>query len=876
MTDPLAGVVRILKRDGGTAGTGFLVGEGWIATCAHVLEHAVEADGTIGIEFFAARNGLRAVARPVAEFVRPVDAEDVALLRLLQSAPGLAAPMVIGTSATAIGRSFSTFGFPAVKPVEGLAGHVLVTGRTTEGGSPVLQLRSNEVSLGFSGAPVWDATGAVVGMIVSTIPVGADPAGKQSEVSFIRPIEIVFAINPALRPECAAPYRGLDVFEEEHADLYFGRETAADTLVEKLSRAKVVAVIGVSGSGKSSLVRAGLRQGLERSRVPALVHRMRHVFTPGRQPVLDLERAVALVDGAPAGVVLVVDQFERLYTECRDADERRRFVDALLAAANDDCAVVLTLRADFYGIALDYVPLADAIVTEQLTLLPMSREELRRAIEEPARAYGRVLEPGLADRLVADVAGNAGDLPLLQFALTQLWEQDAAGGVLMSTTYDGLGYRYPDGRIFEGVHGAIARRAEEVWNGLDARERAASRRVFLALIGAGARAADPGSVAEVSRQAWQSELDADARATVETLAAARLVTAGIDMSSNQPTVEVSHEALLRAWPRLEGWVTGFRPFIHWRDRDLIPFWQRWTASGSDPALLLPAPMLEESRHWLAQYPDDLTEQAPYIEASVYAWQQATRRREEELERARRLIATVLTTRVFIGALGVALPFLLVFTDKFSFDGDQFPRDSLSAYYYSGVRDVLVGAMTAIGVFLITYKVAELDLDKTLSILAGACALVIALFPTGRPSGIASLTPLEDLLGEGVVKAVHFVASAIFLVSVAEMSVLFGLREGRRPSREGRHPPAFWRSYHLACAGAMWAALTWIVVTALAGGPSKSMLIGETAACWAFGASWLAKGLEVDMLRRPASTTAGELPAARNMLVPRIRSHERPR
>jgi hypothetical protein len=217
----------------------------------------------------------------------------------------------------------------------------------------------------------------------------------------------------------------------------------------------------------------------------------------------------------------------------------------------------------------------------------------------------------------------------------------------------------------------------------------------------------------------------------------------------------------------------------------------------------------------------------------------------------RYVRSFLILRVFIGVAGVALPFVLVLGDRLLFEGSPFPRGSLSAYYYSGMREVFVGTLSAIGVFLIAYKVAERNLDNTLSVVAGFAALVIPVFPTQRPSHSGPLTPLQDLLGESFVKEVHFTASVVFLVSLTIMSFFFGKREGGRPPRAGKLSPRFWQWFHWSCAGVMAAALVWMGATALFGGPSRSILIGQAVAAWAFGASWLMKGLELDMLfRRP--------------------------
>jgi O-antigen/teichoic acid export membrane protein len=216
----------------------------------------------------------------------------------------------------------------------------------------------------------------------------------------------------------------------------------------------------------------------------------------------------------------------------------------------------------------------------------------------------------------------------------------------------------------------------------------------------------------------------------------------------------------------------------------------------------------------------------------------------------RYVRAYLVMRVFVGALGVALPFVLVLLDGLWFDGDPFPNTSLSAYYYTGVRELFVGALSATGVFLVTYKVAERNLENVLSVVAGLAVAVVALLPTGRPARVPELTPLQDRLGADAVETLHYIAAAVFIVSLAVISFYFGKREGSRPRQVGkRRSPRFWRNYHWGCAAAIGAALLWIAVTQVSGwGPSRSLLYGEAVAVWAFGASWLWKGLELDMLR----------------------------
>jgi len=212
------------------------------------------------------------------------------------------------------------------------------------------------------------------------------------------------------------------------------------------------------------------------------------------------------------------------------------------------------------------------------------------------------------------------------------------------------------------------------------------------------------------------------------------------------------------------------------------------------------------------------------------------------------VRSYLWMRVAVGLLGIALPFVLVLIDKAAFHGNPFPRGSLSVYYYSGMRDEFVGILAAIGIFLITYKVAERNLDNTLSLVAGLSAIVISLFPTGPPPyAHVPLTPLQKLVGESTTSWVHYTASGVFLVSLAVITFFFGVREGNRPARPGNRSPAFWRWFHWTCTLVMGLALLWIVITLSVGWPPRALLIGECVSAWAFGVSWLWKGAELDML-----------------------------
>jgi hypothetical protein len=224
--------------------------------------------------------------------------------------------------------------------------------------------------------------------------------------------------------------------------------------------------------------------------------------------------------------------------------------------------------------------------------------------------------------------------------------------------------------------------------------------------------------------------------------------------------------------------------------------------------------------------------------------------------AERYVRSYLIMRVAVGVLGIAVPPLLVFGEPILFNGQPYPRGSLSAYFYSGVRELFVGALCAIGVFLVTYKVAERSRENRLSIYAGFAVIVVALFPTGRPGDGVPLTPLQDLLTETWVERLHFAAAAVFISSLAAISWYFA-KPPPPAAGSGTMPRSFWRRYHLVCVALIVGALALAAVAGITGSPDKGLLIAEWVAIWAFGASWLMKGLELDVLlgrRRRAGPT----------------------
>lgn len=375
------------------------------------------------------------------------------------------------------------------------------------------------------------------------------------------------AIAPRLD---VCPFKGLAPFEAEDAEFFFGRERLVDELVGRLEDAPLLAIVGASGSGKSSLLRAGLLPALEWER---------RVVRPGEQSAPDL---IGTLEQVPAGerLVLAVDQFEELFSESVAEDERRAFVDALVEAAWDPdrrALIAIALRADFFGRLAPYVELADLVGPNHVLLGPMSTGELRRAIEGPAARTGLQVEPALVDALVDDVAGEPGGLPLLSTALLDLWgERD--GGSLTLASYERTG----------GVSGAVGRHAEAAFQSLDEKEQEAARRILLRLVAGGDREA------LTRRRVTRTELDADQDRLV-----ARVLDGLVErrlLVADNGSVELVHEALLERWPRLAGWLEEDAQgrTLH---RRLTEAAEGWKAADRDSGELFRGARLAATLEW---------------------------------------------------------------------------------------------------------------------------------------------------------------------------------------------------------------------------------------------------------------------------------------
>jgi hypothetical protein len=499
------------------------------------------------------------------------------------------------------------------------------------------------------------------------------------------------------------PFKGLHYFTAADADRFFGREALTARLVSRLHQAgptgsRFLAVVGASGSGKSSLVRAGL--------IPALRRGQRlldgtlpptdstgwsiRLFTPTAHPLEAL--AVTLgPEGAPLSEVtaltgelattpaslgvaarrllaqtesshllLVVDQFEELFTQCRQPEERQAFVDALLAAVAPDggrlVTVLIVLRADFYAHCAQYDGLRELVSQQQEYIGAMSRAELFDAIVKPAALGDWRIQEGLVELMLDEVHDEPGALPLLSHALLETWAR-RRGRTMTLSGYNEAG----------GVRGAIAQTAETVFNQrLTPEQQAVARAIFLRLTevgepqGAGdgdARDATPDTRRRVPlAELLSSRHDEQAVAPVlEILSAARLVTTGTIPAAQTRVVEVAHEALIREWPALRAWLDADREQLL-RQRELTDAAYTWEALKRDDGALFRGARLQQTLAWLddAAEPLCLLEQE-FVSASrdLAAREAAQARRLARATRVQRALALVAV------ALVAAVAFLVV-------------------------------------------------------------------------------------------------------------------------------------------------------------------------------------------------------------------------
>jgi WD40 repeat protein len=448
----------------------------------------------------------------------------------------------------------------------------------------------------------------------------------------------------------ATPYLGLSAFQPEHADRFFGREQLTEMLLEAVGEAGgLVIVVSASGSGKSSLLRAGLIPAARAGRLaPATTAAVANaattavqrigwrtvLLTPGEHPLEALRAALSDVDGDDNGLLVIIDQFEELFATCPDDDERRAFLRAIAELAlgsTRPTRVVAGMRADFYSHASRYRQLVPALQHNQVVVGPMSGDELRRAIAEPARWVNVDVEDGLVELLLADMAPTgpvrgdaheAGALPLLSHALLSTWERGEHRAMTVAAY-----------RASGGIAHAVAQTAEDVYDALDDNEQDRARGLFLRLVQVAP------DMADTRRRVPLAEL-AELDGVVELFVQHRL------LSADETYIEITHEALLRAWPRLVGWIDADRAGLR-THRQLTEAASAWQDAGRDSGGLYRGARLDLAREW-ANDPDHKAQLNPlerdFIDASA-AEEQA--RAVVERRRTRRLYQLVAALGVLV-------------------------------------------------------------------------------------------------------------------------------------------------------------------------------------------------------------------------------------
>lgn len=494
---------------------------------------------------------------------------------------------------------------------------------------------------------------------VAAFDAAVDPSGTRS----------VAPSTPAVEPG-PNPYKGLRAFHEADAADFFGRSDLVGELIDVLRRdgsaGRLATLVGPSGSGKSSVVRAGLVPALREGAITGSADWFVATVMPGTSPFAELEAALLriavnppaslldqLADG-PHGIgravkrvlpsddtelLIILDQAEELFTLTTDGDEAAAFIGGLLAAVDDPHSrlrVVATIRADFYDRPLADPRVAGRVKTSTVIVTPMAPEELAEAIALPARRAGAVFEDGLVARITADVADQPGTLPLLQYTLAELY--DAGHGHLGHDQYEALG----------GAAGALAGRAEAIFQELAPTAQEGARRLFARLVTIGDDTED------TRRRVPLTELGADP-AVADAVAAygdSRLLTFDRDADSREPTLEVAHEALIREWPRFRQWVDDDRDGLRIH-RHLTAATSAWAAKDEDDAEVYRGSRLDSALGWSELHRDHLNElERRFLDASGRRRDEDEAKARQNTRRLRRSLVAVATVALLAMVAGV--------------------------------------------------------------------------------------------------------------------------------------------------------------------------------------------------------------------------------
>ncbi|MEU9142830.1 trypsin-like peptidase domain-containing protein [Streptomyces sp. NPDC048349] len=680
-------IAQVLGPDDEVAGAGFLVAEDILATCAHVVRAAGGGPGAhLELRFPHAQGAPRVEGLVLEAAWRDPEAEDVAMVRLSGPSDG-PAPLALGSASGCGGHHVRSFGFPAQAPPGGHYGYGRAGDLLPPTGSRGVHLQltdANDLTTGFSGGPVVDeVTGLVIGVITEiTAP---DEHERGQGIAYATPTQVLREVWPGLAEQDVCPYRGLESFTAEDAQWFEGREDAVRQVLANLAEQRVTLLLGPSGSGKSSLVQAGVLPALAAGELPGSDTWLPVLTRPRQDLLAELERAGLLgadSDGIAAAVsrrlagepgcqrlVLIVDQFEELLTQPatgRQLERRLAATDQITTAVASHAAlsVILIMRDDFYPQQAALAPKLLKAAMPGLLNIPgtLSGEDLHDIITRPAHRAGAHFELGLAEQIIADVLETTPEgaatrctpvtvLPLLELALSQLWQR-RKDGYLTHDAYRRIG----------GVTGSLTTWCDTALDQLPPEHLPIAQRVLTSLV----HSADPRhNIPAIREQVPLQELrelasdvgaGSDSGEDVDEVIAAltrhRIITTyapRVSLLRNTPpalpVAELIHDALIRDWGTLREWVRQDHRFREWLDHTRER--RARHADGNHPGDLLGGTALAEGLEWSQQrrLPNDI---AAFLTASKEHQQDAVRR-------SRRLIAVLAALLVLaLVAAGSAL------------------------------------------------------------------------------------------------------------------------------------------------------------------------------------------------------------------------------
>ncbi|MFD0374269.1 trypsin-like peptidase domain-containing protein [Streptomyces sp. NPDC127112] len=691
---PAAGLIRavaqVLGRDGQIAGAGFLVAEGVLMTCAHVVRAAGAGPGDrLRLAFPHLDGAPEAEGLVVAEAWRSPEDEDVAVVRLLThgAAGGRditvgITPPVLGSAAGSRGHGVYSFGFPAQAPVGGHFGYGTAGALlpATEGRSVHLQLTAaNDLATGFSGGPVVDeVTGLVIGMLTEITAPDAHERGLG--IAYVTPAQVLREVWPDLAEHDVCPYRGLEPFTAEDAEWFEGRGDAVRQVLANLAaQQRVTLLLGPSGSGKSSLVQAGVLPALADGELPGSDRWLPILARPRQDLLTELERA-GLAGAATAGiteavtrklaaepghqrVVLVIDQYEELLAEPltpREQERRLTATDQITAAITSraELYVIMIMRDDFYPQQAALAPRLLEAAMPGLLNIPstLSQDDLHAIVTQPALKAGAHFEPGLPERIIGDVLAGTPDgattrrapvtvLPMLELTLSQLWQRRREGFL----THDAY-------RRIGGVAGSLTTWCDAALGQLPPGGLPVAQRILTSLVrSADTRHSIPAMREQVPLQDLR-ELAADVGAApgggeriddvLAALARHRIIVTHTPQVSlvrgapaAQPVAELIHDALIRDWGTLRAWVREDHRFKEWLDytRTRRARWEERKDAGE----LLSGTALAEGLEW---------SQHRRLPVGIEAFLTASKEHRQAAHRRSRRLNAVLATLLVLALL----------------------------------------------------------------------------------------------------------------------------------------------------------------------------------------------------------------------------------